>query len=317
MRIISVINYKGGVGKTTLTANLGAELARRGKRVLLIDLDPQSSLTYSFYSPDQIHQQAPGRNIKYWYETFLDGIPQRTLGEFVVAPADLNERVREYGGYLGLIPAHLSLIDLDMNMLMNAGMGTLPADVEVYRLRRALSDALRYPGFAGYDYVLIDCPPNFNIVTQGAIVACGHLLVPARPDYLSSLGISSLFGAVDHFANLYNNQVRSYSAQPEREVIAPKPLGVVFTMVQYHAPQPIAAHQYYMEKVRRSIIGAKVFNASVRENSAFVRENANGLPVILRGNLVQNFYVELMGLATEFLSHFETRDGSERKRAVA
>ena len=100
-------------------------------------------------------------------------------------------------------------------------------------------------------------------------------------------------------------------------MIAPKPLGVVFTMVQYHAPQPIAAHQYYMEKVRRSITGAKVFNASVRENSAFVRENANGLPVILRGNMVQKFYVELMGLATEFLSHFETRDGSERKRAVA
>jgi len=53
MHVISVINYKGGVGKTTITANLGAELARRGRRVLLIDIDPQASLTFSFIPPEE------------------------------------------------------------------------------------------------------------------------------------------------------------------------------------------------------------------------------------------------------------------------
>ena len=67
MKIVSVINYKGGVGKTTIVANLAAELARRGKRVLLIDLDPQASLTFSFVSLDLWRQRYAGnRTIKTW-----------------------------------------------------------------------------------------------------------------------------------------------------------------------------------------------------------------------------------------------------------
>jgi chromosome partitioning protein len=319
MRIVSVINYKGGVGKTTLTANLGAELARRGNRVLLVDLDPQSSLTFSFYQPDQLAQQTgPNRDIRSWYETFVDGVPQRNLAEFVVIPAQVNDRVREYGGFLGLVPSSLRLIDMDLNMLTNAGLGVLPVDVEVYRLRRALADALRYPGLAQYDFVLIDCPPNFNIVTQGAIVASDHLLIPARPDYLSSLGIDSLTTALGRFAETYNNQVHQYSPRPQHDVIAPKPLGVVFTMVQYRSLQPIGDHHYFMERVRRSVRSAPVFRASIRENIAFGgRGNTGGLPVILRGNIVQKYYIELMELATEFLSHFEAEGLGAGRRAVA
>jgi chromosome partitioning protein len=315
MRIVSVINYKGGVGKTTLTANLGAELARRGYRVLLVDLDPQSSLTYSFYSPDQVGKQFPAdRNIKTWYDTFVDGIPRRNLGEVITIPPEVNDRIREQGGILSLIPSHLRLIDMDFDLLTNVGLGILPPDVEVYRLRRALSDGLRYGGLATYDFVLIDCPPNFNIVTQGAIVASDHLLVPTRPDYLSTLGVDSLLNRVADFADKYNNQVRAYSGQPEHDVIAPKALGVVFTMVQYKSPQPIAAHQYYMDRLGRQLPNLKVFTASIRENVAFGRDG-EGLPVIMRSNLAQRFYIELMGLATEFLGNF--KDTGEQKRAVA
>lgn len=315
MRVVSVINYKGGVGKTTLTANLGAELARRGNRVLLVDLDPQSSLTYSFYSPDQVGKQFPAeRNIKSWYDTVVDGIPQHNLGEYMTIPPEVNERIREQGGILSLIPSHLQLIDMDFELLTNVGLGDLGSDIEVYRLRRALADGLRYGGLATYDYVLIDCPPNFNIVTQGAIVASHHLLVPTRPDYLSTLGVSSLLNRVAHFANKYNNQVHAYSAHPDRDTVAPTPLGVVFTMVQYKAPQPIAAHQYYMDRIRRDLPDVNIFKASVRENVAFGRDG-EGLPVIMRHNMTQKFYIELMELATEFLGHFEHR--GKEKRAVA
>ncbi len=315
MRVVSVINYKGGVGKTTLTANLGAELARRGNRVLLIDLDPQSSLTYSFYSPDEVGRQFPAdRNIKSWYDTFVDGVPQRNVGEFITIPPEVNERIREQGGILGLIPSHLRLIDMDFDLLTNVGLGALLPDIEVYRLRRALRDALRYGGLATYDFVLIDCPPNFNIVTQGAIVASSHLLVPTRPDYLSTLGVDSLFNRVGEFANKYNNQVAEYSGTPEQDVIAPKALGVVFTMVQYRAPQPIAAHQYYMDYLRRRMPDTPIFKASVRENVAFGRDT-EGLPVIMRNTMTQKYYIELMELATEFLGSFE-HTGRE-KRAVA
>jgi chromosome partitioning protein len=311
MRIVSVINYKGGVGKTTLTANLGAELARRGKRVLLVDLDPQASLTYSFFSPDK----APaGRDLKAWFDTFVEGIPQRNLGDFVSAPPEVNTRIHGEGGYVGLIPSNLRLIDIDLHLLTNAGMGKLPPDVEVYRLRRALADALRYPGLAQYDFVLIDCPPNFNIVTQGAIVASDYFLVPARPDYLSTLGISSLLGAVETFVSTYNNQVLAYSSNAQSNLISPTPLGVVFTMVRYRSPQPVADHQYYMDYVRRSVHDVPAFTASVRENVAFGgRDEGKELPIILRSSMTHPYYVELMALATEFLDHFK---GNQNKKAA-
>src|SRR5262249_61931451 len=69
--VVSVINYKGGVGKTTLTANIGADLAARGRRVLLVDLDPQASLTFSFYRPSEWEEQlAGGRTVLHWFDSY-------------------------------------------------------------------------------------------------------------------------------------------------------------------------------------------------------------------------------------------------------
>jgi chromosome partitioning protein len=317
LKIVSVINYKGGVGKTTLTANLGAELARRGSRVLLVDLDPQCSLTFSFYSPNQAGQQLPAnRTIKAWYDTFVDGMPQRHLSDFIVVPQDIDERIADRGGHLGLLPSSLKMIDVDLRLLANAGLSALPVDLEVYRLRKALADALSYGGLAQYDYVLADCAPNFNIVTQAAVVASHRLLIPAKPDHLSTLGIESLLAALDNFKETYNNQCRAYSSHPETDVISPDPLGVVFTMVRYKAPQPIADHQYYMERVKKNLPNMKVFNATIRENVAFGRDEADQpLPVVLRSSMTHNYYVELMELATEFERSLGS--GSTRKRAVA
>ena len=76
MEIVSVINYKGGVGKTTLTANLGAELAWRGYSVLLVDLDAQASLTFSFIKPDDwLNNYSDTTTIKQWFDSFESGTP--------------------------------------------------------------------------------------------------------------------------------------------------------------------------------------------------------------------------------------------------
>ena len=76
MQIIAVINYKGGVGKTTTTANLAAELAWRGHRILLLDLDPQASLTFSFIRPDEWENNfSKDKTIKAWFESFSAGNP--------------------------------------------------------------------------------------------------------------------------------------------------------------------------------------------------------------------------------------------------
>jgi chromosome partitioning protein len=307
MRVVSVINFKGGVGKTTLTANLGAELARRGKRVLLLDLDPQSSLTYSFYAPDLAAGHIPpDRSIKAWYDSFDRGVPHRALGDCVVIPAAVNHKVAESGGFVGLIPSTMSLIDHELSMLANVGLRGVEPGQELFRLRRALSDALQTGVFAGYDLALIDCAPNFNIVTQSAIAASDHILVPSRPDYLSTLGITSLFHNVNRLVEMYNNQSAEYS--PGRLAIAPTPLGVVFTMVQYRSVNPINAHAYYMDLTQRRNPTLPIYKTSIRENVAFGSENPDGVPVILRLKPQDKIYVELMALATEFLGTTDTRE---------
>jgi len=302
MRVVSVINFKGGVGKTTLTANLGAELARRGKRVLLVDLDPQSSLTYSFYAPDMAAGHIPpGRSIKAWYDSFDRGVADKALSECVVVPMAVNQKVSDSGGFIGLIPSSISLIDHELSMLANVGLRGVEPGQELFRLRRALSDGLRDGALGGYDIVLLDCAPNFNIVTQSAVVASDHILVPSRPDYLSTLGITSLLHNTGRLVEMYNNQLVDFN--PGRPQIAPTPLGVVFTMVQYRTSNPVNAHMHYMDVTRRRNPNLPIFSSTIRENAAFGAENPDGVPVILQHKPQTKVYVELMALATEFLGN--------------
>jgi chromosome partitioning protein len=118
MSVVSVINYKGGVGKTTLTANLGAELANRGQRVLLIDFDPQTSLTLSFYRPVEWATELRERlTLKNWFDA-LDGNGSTRLPHLITTPPRANAEIRN-GGRLDLIASHFELIQTDIQL---AGM---------------------------------------------------------------------------------------------------------------------------------------------------------------------------------------------------
>jgi hypothetical protein len=110
VHVVSVINYTGGVGKTTLTANLGAELAWRGHKVLLLDLDPQASLTFSLVPPEYWTEHLEkGHTIKTWYDATQSG-GVVNLGSLVLIPNEVNRRLRGRGSQpLHLIPSHLGL----------------------------------------------------------------------------------------------------------------------------------------------------------------------------------------------------------------
>src|SRR5579863_9761023 len=124
MKIISVINYKGGVGKTSLTANLGAELAWRRKRVLLIDLDAQASLTFSFITPDEWERdyEAEG-TIKAWFDSFEGGSPM-PLSDLVQTPSRIAQRLVGKGT-LDIIYSHLGLINVDLELATSLGGANL------------------------------------------------------------------------------------------------------------------------------------------------------------------------------------------------
>ena len=115
MDIVAVINYKGGVGKTTTTANLGGQLAWIGKRVLLIDLDPQASLTFSFVQPDYWERSlSESRTIKRWFDAVVEG-GEVDMKDLLFEDMKVN-RVLRNRGRLALIPSHLGLINVDLEL---------------------------------------------------------------------------------------------------------------------------------------------------------------------------------------------------------
>jgi chromosome partitioning protein len=306
MQIISIINYKGGVGKTTLTANLGAGLARQGKKVLLIDVDPQTSLTFSFLKPDDWRAKIePAKTIKTWHDAFGSSqhVPLHTLA-FSPEEAEnaLNGR-----GRLDLISSHLDLINLDLELATQLGGGTLP---QVRRTFMQVHDRLRSelsaipPGT--YDYVLIDCPPNFNVVTKNAIAASDSILIPARPDYLSTLGIQYLLRHIDQLVKDFAGMAGGEGAEALRP-INPAILGVVFTMVQFFAEKPTTAQQTYIQNVRALPNGPRVFESMIRYNTAgFADAPESGLPMILSNHSNKSADAakdSLLSLVDEFLTH--------------
>ena len=297
MSVVSVINYKGGVGKTTLTANLGAELATRGRRVLLIDLDPQASLTFSLYPASEWEAElAPDKTVLHWFRAFIEGRPVE-LHKFVVSPPVVNDVVRRNGGRLDLIASHLGLIDIDLDLAASLGgarfQAMSPDFLPVYRV---LAGALADPAFAAYDTVLVDCAPNFNMVTRTALVASDHVLIPARPDYLSTLGI-------DFLRTRLSALVESYNEVADAE-INPLIVGVVYTMVQYASSGPILAQQASMQRLTQ--IEIPIFWQTIRDNKTAISQAGDrSIPAVLApegtGPVIALQY-EFQQLASEFLA---------------
>jgi len=302
VRVVSVINYKGGVGKTTLTANIGAALAFTGRRVLLIDLDPQTSLTFSFYRPEEWETQlAETRTIKRWYETSDDRRPVK-LADLVSTPPRVNQRLTDQGGQLDLIASHLDLINIDLELGSEMTGGTMAkAQASFLRTRRKLAEGLEAGGLAEYDVVLIDCAPNFNVTTQTAIMASSHVLIPAKPDYLSTLGIAYLVRKTGEMVAEYNNCVESRYGQRIGAHVIPEPdYRIVFTMIQQYAGEPIQALRDYMDRTQNNT-RVPTFSHTLRTNNTlFAGAGADGVPAVLSETGNPDVIVELDQIAAEF-----------------
>ena len=167
-RVIAFANNKGGVAKTTTALTVGLELARRGRRVLLADLDEQASLTGSLIDT------APLRGA---YDAFTEA-KTPALMQSCIVPG--SEFVHPVPG-ADLLPADRRVAALDAVLA-----GKTSAERILLKVLRALDATRRW------DAVLIDCPPKLGIVTQNALTACDHLLVPVTPEYMPVSGLVSL-----------------------------------------------------------------------------------------------------------------------------
>lgn len=163
-RIIALVNQKGGVGKTTTAVNLAAALGDRGRRVLLIDLDPQGNAT----SGVGVEKTDRERNS---YRLILG---ETTLKEAIVSTGFRN---------LFLVPSHPDLTGAEVELISVIG--------REYRLR----DIIPTPD-AGFEYILIDCPPSLNLLVINALAAARELIIPIQAEYYALEGISQLLGAI-------------------------------------------------------------------------------------------------------------------------
>ena len=212
------------------------------------------------------------------------------------------KRVNSGRGNLDLICSHLALINVDLELATRLIGGT-ERDLRNNYLR--VHSRLRF-GLESleedYDYIFIDCPPNFNIVTKTAVTASNYLLVPTKPDYLSTLGIEQLGKHVRELVNTYNKYVDD-SDDSEWERINPEILGILFTMIQIRNQQPISAQQPYIQQVRR--LNMPILETMIRENKTIYADAPEyGVPVVLRrvsGQTYKDVQSELENLTTEIL----------------
>ncbi|RMG56697.1 MAG: ParA family protein [Gammaproteobacteria bacterium] len=165
MRVWAVANQKGGVGKTTTAVTLGGWLARRGQRVLLVDLDPHGSLT-SYFGFD------PESNPRSGYVLFKRAAEHKPL-----APRDQIEHTAVEG--LDLLCASTAMATLDRQLGNTEGMGLVIA-----RTLQGLDE--------DYDYALIDCPPMLGVLMVNALAACEHLIIPVQTEFLALKGLERM-----------------------------------------------------------------------------------------------------------------------------
>jgi chromosome partitioning protein len=163
-RVLAVVNQKGGVGKTTTSVNLAAALAQAGRRVLLVDLDPQGNATMG------------------------SGIDKRTAGPTVYhVLLGLSElpaaRLRLERGGFDLLPANRDLAGAEIELVGLDGRET--------RLKRALESVAHE-----YDFALIDCPPSLSLLTVNALTAAQRVLIPMQCEYYALEGLSDLVGTI-------------------------------------------------------------------------------------------------------------------------
>lgn len=175
-KIISIANQKGGVGKTTTAINLGAALAIRGKKVLIIDLDPQGNASTGL----GISKEARKKSV---YDLLLGQDSATDLAR----PTDVEN--------LSIVPATMDLSSADSELMATSR--------RVVHLRNALHHRP-----ADYDFILIDCPPSLNLLTINAFVASDTVIVPLQAEFFALEGLSQLLLTVRQVRESANADLR-------------------------------------------------------------------------------------------------------------
>ncbi|OBG86847.1 MULTISPECIES: ParA family protein [unclassified Mycobacterium] len=180
-RVLAVANQKGGVAKTTTVASLGAAIQETGKRVLVVDLDPQGSLTFSLgHDPDKLPV---------------------SIHEVLLGEVEPDAALVDTPEGMTLLPANIDLAGAEAMLLMRAG--------REYALKRALAKVLDR-----YDVALIDCPPSLGVLTLNGLTAADEVIVPLQCETLAHRGVGQFLRTIADVQAITNADLKLLGALP-------------------------------------------------------------------------------------------------------
>ena len=247
-RVIAITNQKGGVGKTTSAINIGAALAASGKSVLLIDLDPQANAT-------------SGVSVEPEGATIYECLMERHAIESAILPTCIHG--------LSIMPSKGDLVGAEIEISNLADRETI--------LKTVVGE------IQGQEFVIIDCPPAFGLLTVNALVAASALIVPVQCEYYAMEGLGRLMGNVDRIRD-------SFNADLDLE-------GIVLTM--YDSRINLSRQ---VESEIRGFFKEKVFQTVIPRNVALAEAPSHGKPV-LSYNAASSGAKAYLDLAQEILAN--------------
>jgi chromosome partitioning protein len=275
-KIVTILNFKGGVGKTTCAVEIAVSLARfYGRRALLIDLDPQASATFYLMEQERWRQW---REVHGSTFNLFEQNDHRFYIRNAIVPDVVQGRTAVFG--FDLLPSDPNLVDIDLRL----------SDFIGYTVLQRYLDEIRDE----YDYIICDCPPNFNPVTKNSLWASDAYIVPTIPDFLSTYGIGLLQRSINKlFAPTYHTVAFT----------GPVLGGIILTRIKTNT----RLHATYCEQVRYDYPG-KVFKHMISDSIAVAAAADDRMPISAIKSPSQR-QAELQGqfrdIAGEFISRIQ------------
>lgn len=265
-RKISFLNYKGGVGKTSLIVNTAAALAKLGKRVLLFDFDTQSNASIWLLKLERWNKiNANGEGSI--YSIFDPGKAQ--VKDLVIKDVVEGKSGEKLLPGLDLVPTTFNLVDLENEY---NGDPKRPPYLVFYEQLAAIE--------SNYDFILFDCPPNILRASQCGVFSSNELYVPSNPDALSLIGFTLLVEKLHKFHQL-SASFRKASMGPAAQVH-----GIIFNSIKQGVDIEVPKMRMQLrlnqfKTAKRAAANAKIFETQIRDAMIVRRAVALGLPVAL------------------------------------